>query len=211
MYVSNQDGQPAIFQKNAAGTQPEQLLLKTTGSTVASQVAPDGKFLLYFESRGTATAPLDIFALPLTGERTPIPLVQTPFVDGEPQVSPDGRWLAYASTETGRFEVYVQPFPPTGAKWQISASGGQQPMWRKDGKELFFVSPDRKFYAVDVRAGASFDYGTPRFLFDMPSNVAAARNSYVPSADGQRFLVNMLLDTAPSPINVVVNWNKELK
>ena len=84
-------------------------------------------------------------------------------------------------------------------------------MWRRDGKELFFVSNEAKFYAVDIRAGASFEYGTPQFLFDMRADVSATRNSYVPSADGQRFLVDMLLDTVASPINVVVNWTTGVK
>ena len=117
------------------------------------------------------------------------------------------RWLAYASTETGRNEVYVQPFPPTGKRWQVSNSGGRQPLWRADGKELFFVSDDRKFYAVDISdKSASFDYGVPRFLFEMQANVFNSRNSYIPSRDGQRFLVNMLLSADDAPISIVQNW-----
>ena len=84
-------------------------------------------------------------------------------------------------------------------------------MWRADGKELFFVNDDRKFYAVEIRAASSFEYGTPHFLFDMRADVTNVRNSYVPSRDGQRFLVNMLTDTATSPINVVLNWTADLK
>jgi hypothetical protein len=110
------------------------------------------------------------------------------------------------SNDTGRNEIYVQPFPPTGAKWQVSNNGGRQPIWRADGKELFFVSDDRKFYAVDVRGGPTFDYGVPRFLYDMRANVFNTANSYAPSRDGQRFIVNMLLDNGTSPINVVLNW-----
>ena len=130
----------------------------------------------------------------------PRAIVQSPFPDVEPQLSPDGRWLAYASTETGRNEVYVQPFPPTGARWQVSSAGGRQPLWRADGKELFFVSDDRRFYAVDIsdKSGV-FDYGVPQFLFEMRANVFNSRNSYVPSRDGQRFLVNMLLEADDSP------------
>jgi hypothetical protein len=115
------------------------------------------------------------------------------------------------SDATGRREVYVQPFPQTGdRRWQISTAGGRQPMWRGDGKELFFVSDDRKFYAAEIRTNAGFDYGAPRFLFDLRADVYNNRNSYVPSRDGQRFLVNMLLESAPSPINVVLNWTAHL-
>ena len=149
----------------------------------------------------------DIFVLPTSGDRTPKAVVESPFPDVEPQLSPDGRWLAYASTETGRNEVYVQPFPPTGKRWQVSSRGGRQPWWRADGKELFFVADDRKFYVADIaEKSASFDFGVPHFLFDMRANVFNSRNSYIPSRDGQRFLVNMLLDTDTAPINVVQNW-----
>lgn len=136
---------------------------------------------------------------------------ETAFIEVEAQFSPDGRWIAYASNESGKFEVYVQPYPPSGSKWQVSDLGGRQPAWRRDGKELFFVSDERKFYAAETRPGSTFEFNTPRYLFDLRANVSATRNSYVPSLDGQRFLVNMLLDTAPSPINVVVNWTAELK
>jgi eukaryotic-like serine/threonine-protein kinase len=207
MYRSDNGG---LFEKNVSGTATEQLLLDESING-PSQVSPDGKWLLYFAvSPGPQLQ--DIFVLPLTGERKPRPIVHTTFPEVEPQLSPDGRWLAYASIDTGRNEVYVQPFPPTGAKWQVSNNGGRQPLWRADGKELFFVSDDRKFYAVDISARSdAFDYGAPHFLFDMRANVFNARNSYVPSPDGQRFLVNMLLDTAEAPINVVQNWVAELK
>jgi hypothetical protein len=102
----------------------------------------------------------------------------------------------------------VQPFPATGARWQVSNAGGRQPLWRADGQELYFVSDDRKFYAVQVKAsGTSFDYGVAEFLFDMKANVFNARNSYIPDRDGKRFLVNTVLDTIDTPIHVVQNWN----
>jgi Tol biopolymer transport system component len=160
--------------------------------------------LVFFGDMGTATG-FDIFTNPLSGG-TPTAVVQGPLTDAEPDVSPDGRWIAYATTETGNYEVFVQPLPPTGAKWQVSTGGGRQPRWRRDGRELYFVTNDRKFYVVDVRAGATFEFGTPGKLFDMPSNTVSVRNSYEPSKDGQRFLVNKLLDTAMPPVNVVVNW-----
>jgi hypothetical protein len=129
----------------------------------------------------------------------------------EPALSPDGRWLAYATNQTGRIEVFVQPNPPTGGKRQVSTSGGRQPQWRADGRELFFVSDTRKFFAVDVRESPGrIDLGTPHPLFDLPAMVNAVRNSYSPSRDGRRFLVNELLARAPSPIDVVVNWTSTL-
>src|SRR5262249_15343195 len=127
------------------------------------------------------------------------------------QVLPDGHWIAWITRETGRFEVYAQPFPPSGAKRQISEGGGNQPMWRKDSRELFFVSGERKLYAVGLRSGSALTFGAPQFLFEMRANITMIRNSYVPAPDGHRFLINMSLDSPDSPISVVLNWPEELK
>jgi Tol biopolymer transport system component len=204
-YRSDQGG---LFEKDAGGTGTERLLLKENVNG-PSQVSPDGQLILYFRVMGGDTQ--DIVVLPTAGDGAPRPIVQSAFADVEPQLSPNMRWLAYASSETGANEVYVQPFPPTGTRWKISNSGGRQPLWRADGKELFFVADDRKFYAVDITdMKGSFDYGTPRFLFEMRANVFNALKSYIPSRDGQRFLVNMLLGSDDAPISVVHNWRAGL-
>jgi Tol biopolymer transport system component len=196
--------------------------VKASGVTGAApaQVSPDGKLLLYFGSTGLS--PSNILAWPLTGAPTsrrepsefardqkPIPILATAFNNKDPQSSPDGHWIAYISDETKRYEVYVQPFPPPGRKWQISSGGGRQPTWRADGKELFFVS-GQKLHAADVRLGERFAIGTPHVLFEMRemrTNVTNGWKSYVPSRDGQRFLINSLLDA--TAINVVLNWLEE--
>jgi hypothetical protein len=148
-----------------------------------------------------------VYVLPTTGDGKPQPIVESRFPDLEPQFSPDVHWLAYASSENGRNEVYVQAFPSTGRRWQVSRDGGRQPLWRADGKELFFVSDDRKFYAVDVsEKNGSFEFGVPKFLFEMRANVFNTRNSYLPSRDGKRFLVNVLLDADVAPIRIVQSW-----
>ena len=198
-----------LFEKAATTVGPERVLLKGSVNGPC-QVSSDGRWILYF-----AVSPggdQDIYVLPTTGDPKPQLVVQTAFPEVEPQFSPDVRWLAYASSENGRNEIYVQPFPTTGRRWQVSNAGGRQPLWRADGKELFFVSDDRKFYAVDVfeKAGA-FEYGVPQFLFDMPANVFNSRNSYVPSRDGKRFLINTLLEADDAPINVVQNWRTALQ
>jgi Tol biopolymer transport system component len=194
-----------LLARPLGGTAPaKQLFAPTMSMLIPTQVIDNDRVLVFFGDMGTATG-FDIFTNPLSGG-TPTAVVQGPLTDAEPDVSPDGRWIAYATTETGNYEVFVQPLPPTGAKWQVSTGGGRQPRWRRDGRELYFVTNDRKFYVVDVRAGATFEFGTPGKLFDMPSNTVSVRNSYEPSKDGQRFLVNKLLDTAMPPINVVVNW-----
>jgi eukaryotic-like serine/threonine-protein kinase len=170
-----------------------------------------GSLLLYFGILPNQTS-MDILILPLDGPASPRAIVATPSADVEPQVSPDGKWLAYTSSETGTYEVYVSPFPPADQKGlRISRSGGRQAMWRGDSRELFFVNDARKFYAVRIpESGPARDIA-PEFLFDMHANVANQRNSYVPRADGQRFLVNMVLDTKDAPINVISNWPARIK
>jgi Tol biopolymer transport system component len=170
-----------------------------------------GSLLLYFGLFPNQPS-MDIFILPLDGPASPRVIVATPSADVEPQVSPDGKWLAYSSSETGAFEIYVSPFPPAGQKGlRISRSGGRQAMWRADSRELFFVNDFRKFYVVRIPESGPAPDIAPEFLFDMHANVANTRNSYVASADGQRFLVNMVLDTKDAPINVISNWSAGIK
>jgi Tol biopolymer transport system component len=170
---------------------------------------------------------MDIWTLPLSGDRKPTPFLQTKFSEGQGRLSPDSRWLAYVSNETGRNEVYVQPFPPAGGKWQISTGGGIQPQWRKDGKELYYLSlADQgliSITAVDVRStAATFDVSVPKSLFAIrfASNASFSQpalssttilQSYAPSADGQRFFVLTPGNDRPlPPITVVMNWTAGL-
>jgi len=198
-----------MFEKDVTVTGVERMLIKGPVNG-PDQVSSDGKWILYF-----AVAPAgnqDVYVLPTTGDRQPQPIVQTAFPDVEPQLSPDVRWLAYASSENGKNEIYVEAFPPNGRRSQVSFSGGRQPLWRADGKELFFVADDRKFYAVDVsEKDGSFQSGVPQFLFDMRANVFNSRNSYIPSRDGKRFLVNMQLDADDARISIVQNWQTSVQ
>jgi Tol biopolymer transport system component len=204
-YRKHKGSGSALYKKSASGSAEEELLIEGQFNG-PQQVSPDGKWLLYFAfPEGQALH--DIYVLPTTGERKPEQITKTPYAEVEPQFSPNGKFLAYAAGETGRNEIYVQPFPATGERWgPISNTGGGQPLWRPDGKELYFVSDDRKFYAVEIKEGPKFDYGPPQFLFEMPANVFFTRNSYIPTADGQRFLINMALDLSGAPIHIVRNW-----
>jgi Tol biopolymer transport system component len=130
------------------------------------------------------------FVFPVAGDRKPVPFAASPFIEIEGRSSPDGRWIAYASDETGRSEIYVQPVPPSGAKWQISSTGGTQPSWRRDGKELFYLAADRNLMAAAIASGATLQAGVPKALFEtrtLPVNVIFP-HVYQPSADGRRFL-----------------------
>ncbi len=153
----------------------------------------------------------DIWALSLT-DRKPFPLVQTEFEERGAKFSPDGRWIAYQSNESGQFEIYVQPFPGPGAKTRISTAGGAQVRWRQDGKELFYMALDGRLMAVSIRlpvSGPTVEAGTPTPLFPARPFRAVEHldgPQYVVSPDGQRFLVNTVGDATAPPIRVVLNW-----
>lgn len=151
---------------------------------------------------------LDLWVLPTAGASKPYPYLRTASNEMHPQVSPDGRYIAYASDESGEWQVYVQTFPVPGGKRTISIKGGAEPMWRRDGRELYFLAPDGTIMSVEVRPdGESIDVGAPRPLFQtsIAGDIITYRNHYAVTADGQRFLV----DSAGTrePITVVVNWN----
>jgi len=154
-------------------------------------------------------------------ERVAKPLLQAKWTVRNAQFSPDGRWVAYASNETGGWEIYVSPFPSGNGKWQASSGGGQEPRWRQDGKELFYVSPDGKMMAVAVTtglpalAGASFKAGPPFALFQTHRRQPVSSQdlfSYDVSADGQKFLILTKVDEAnAAPLSITLNWASEME
>jgi DNA-binding winged helix-turn-helix (wHTH) protein len=165
--------------------------------------APDGQMVF------ATTSPqfrLDLWRLP-AGARTPVPYLQTPFNELHGQVSPDGRWIAYTSDESGNWEVYLQTFPTPGGKRVVSIGGGGEPLWRKDGRELYYLATDGMLMAVDVTNGTLLQVGRPKPLFRAPitADILTYRNQYAVDADGQRFLFDSPGER--EPINVVVNWN----
>ncbi|HXO41684.1 MAG TPA: protein kinase [Thermoanaerobaculia bacterium] len=196
----------------ASGAGNEEVLLTSDAAKLVDDWSPDGRFLLYEEvSRKTTT---DLWLLPLAGERRPALYLQTPFDETHARFSPDGRFVAYPSNESGRDEVYVQTFPAAGGKWQISTDGGDQAQWRADGKELFFLGLDRKLRAVAVKTDHGFEPGMQRVLFEARTTVPAglaSRASYAVSGDGQRFLVDKVVsDGGRIPITVVLDWTRDL-
>ena len=152
----------------------------------------------------------DVWVLPLAGDRKPSLFLQTQFSEGSASFSPDGRWIAYQSNDQGLNEVYVQTFPASGSKWQVSTDAGFFPIWRSDGKELFYFKLGA-LMAVEIKPSSSFEAGVPKMLFDF-----AGRNRgnpiFAATADGQRFLlVSQVDDTANLQYTVVVNWMADLK
>jgi serine/threonine protein kinase/Tol biopolymer transport system component len=148
-------------------------------------------------------------------QRVAKPLFQAKWTVRNAQFSPDGRWMAYASNETGSMEIYVSPFPSVNGKWQVSSAGGQEPRWRQDGKELFYLSAEGKMMAAAVTAGTSFEAGSPVSLFQThPRQPVSASDvfSYDVSGDGQRFLILSKVDEAnPAPLSVLLNWASEME
>ncbi|HEV2323884.1 MAG TPA: protein kinase [Terracidiphilus sp.] len=212
-FSSNRSGAWGIYQKAADGLGTTQTVSQSgTQNKALDDMAADGRYAIY----DTATNPslVQLWVLPLFGDRKPFPFVKGNFGAASAQFSPNGRFVAYNSTETGRTEVYVQTFPQHTGRWEISTSGGLQPMWRRDGKELFYLTPDEKLMAVDVdTTSGTFKAGIPRELFQaqlVPTSYW--RNIYLPSPDGQRFLMlTPASENKPEPITFLVNWPALLK
>jgi Tol biopolymer transport system component/predicted Ser/Thr protein kinase len=210
VFSSDRGGQFDLFTKTAAGGGQEQPLLRTDEMKFAHDWSRDGRYIA-FQSLGKTTG-WDLWVLPTFGDRKSILFLQTPFNEQRPAFSPDGKWLAYQSNESGRSEIYVQNFPGPGGKWQVSTGGGIEPFWRADGKELYYGDLDQKIVAVKIQAGETFEAGIPRALFHATVQpIRNVRSHYLPSADGQRFLVlSPLGRESMVPTTVVVNWNAGL-
>jgi len=207
-FESLRTGSWDIWFKPSTGIGMEELILGTPSNEWPLDWSMDGRFLLYYLDGGKTGA--DLWALPMTGaDRNPIAVANTPFEEVTGEFSPDGRWVAYETNESGRFEVVVQPFPNPTGKWQVSTSGGMRPRWRTDGRELYFVSLDGKLMAAPVAGEPStFDAGTPATLFATPIRGlvgAVPKHQYAVSPDG-RFLINTELDSADAPITLIQNW-----
>ena len=147
--------------------------------------------------------------LPLTGDRTPHEILSGSYHKNQLHFSPDGRWLAYDSDETGRWEVYIASLPELKRKRQVSSNGGGQPQWRRDGRELFYLALDGKLMSVQVRGGSEIETGLPQELFQAQlasGDVDPGYQQYGLTGDGQRFLMPEVKDSRPDPINLVFNW-----
>jgi serine/threonine protein kinase len=203
----------SIYRQNADGTGSKEKLFETPGITdFPFSVTPDGRYIAYMRHDPKSNTGWDIWALPTFDDQKPFPVVATNFLDVTPSFSPDGKWLAYANDETGRVEVYIQPFPGGAGRWQVSTAGGARPSWRKDGKELYFWSTDQQLMAVDIQQnGASLQLGAPHALFKA-TTVTGSVGTYTASADGKKFVMNTVLPQSLSePLTLITNWPADLK
>jgi eukaryotic-like serine/threonine-protein kinase len=206
--------QPGIYQKRTSGGGNDELLTQiSVPYFVTRDWSRDGRFILY--SAGGSVGARNLWALPLTGDRKPFAVTHSEFRENHAKFSPNGRWMAYDSNESGRPEVYVQPFPQGEGKWQISNNSGLEPRWRADGKELFFLDSEGKVMSVAVKTdGAAFEADSANLLFQLnaPLLLPTSRTRYTVSYDGQRFLFNLPpLQVINAPITVILDWTATLR
>ncbi len=203
VFSFNREGPFDLYTKGASGIVQEEPLLKTANNKIASSWSADGRSLLYNEVDPKTKR--DLWVLPMKGERKPVVFLRTDFDEREGVFSPDSKWIAYASDESRRFEVYVQPYPAPGAKSQVSKDGGARPRWRRDGKEIYWLTESGTLLAAEVTAGPAFQSATPQRLFE--TRIASLSERYAVSADGKHFLLPLPVESdANRPLTVVQNW-----
>jgi Tol biopolymer transport system component len=212
-FFSNRSGPSNLYVKSAVLAGDEKAVLETPNTKYTQDWSKDGRFLLYSEVDPKTGR--DLWALPMTGtDRKPIAIANTPFEEMNGQFSPDGRWVAYQTGESGQFQVVVQAFPVPTVKSPVSTNGGIQPRWRADGKELYFIAPDGKMMAASIKStSANFSAATPVPLFPTTlSPGVIGKQQYVVSREG-RFLINEQKDLyTNNPITLILNWHpKESK
>ena len=209
-----------IYEKQVGGAGESKELFRSNEAKRALSWSPDRRFLLYLSIGGERK--FKLWVLPLQGDRKPLPLLGTRFDEIDSRFSPDGHWVAYVSNASGRYEVYVRLFPPdplpqgisnAGVKWLISDNGGTSPMWRPDGKELYYIDLDGKLMSATISAGSAFQAGVPKFLFRAPPKGAQkpGMTRWAPSPDGKRFLFLVPEKQEAAPLTVVLNWQAGLK
>ncbi len=211
-------GTPNLFWQGVDGSSPMERLTQSPNMQFPGSWSPDGRTLAFIE-RDNVADNYDILVLHVD-DRTVTPFLKTRFNESNPQISPDGRWLAYVSSESGRDEVYVRPFPGPGGKWQVSTGGGFHPLWSRDDRELFYRKDGEKgateIYAVDVRPSPGFSCGKPRLLFTGPDDLQSggAISVWDISPDGRRFLMVRMGQRDSRPVTELVlvqNWLKEIE
>jgi Tol biopolymer transport system component len=207
VFRSDGAGPPDIHEKAVEGTGNQQIVLAGPGVQHPLDVSADGRRLIYLEEDRVTRA--DLWMLPLSDDRKPIPLLRTPFEERDAVFSPDGRLLAFESDESGAPEVYVMPVDAVGSRRRVSRSGGQTPRWRRDGKELFYLTPDGGVMRVTMTLSPRLDVGFEEQLFVVTGR--APSDVYDVSPDGQRFLINTSEAGDSAPITVILNWHSAVR
>ena len=204
-FSSRRKGNLDLYRKPVSGADREEVLLDDAMDKTATSWSSDGKFVLY-SIDDPRTGP-DVWVLPMTGDRKPFAFLATAADERFARFSPDGRWVAYSSSESGRTEVYVTPFPGPGGKQLISSTGGRFPRWRSDSKELFYQSADNRLMVAAVTvSGGGVEVGAVQSLFELRAPEGLARDFYDVTSDGQRFMLVIPDETTANPLTLVNNW-----
>ena len=211
-YVSARGPEQRLYRKQVGGSGVEEVLYASETIKIPTGFSPDGNLLAFYQLE--AETSLDIWILPLTGDRKPYPFLKTNFAEANAVFSPDGKWLAYNSNESGRTEVYVTPFPGPGRKWQVSAQGGAYPAWRQGGKEILYQElRSNTIFSVPVAFKSDApDFGKATELFVATPPLAGIASRFDSTADGKKFILvrpNQTRETGS--LTLVVNWTAELK
>jgi len=214
IFRSNRNGPGDVYLTSLNGSRNEELLLRNAARKDPTDWSPDGRFILYdnYDSNDPSRES-DLWVLPLFGDRKPRPYQREAFSAWGGRFSPDGRWVAYASDEHSKEDVYIQAFPATGVSHRVSTQGGWQPAWRRDGRELFYLAADGTLMAAAIGGHDDIlEVGAPAPLFRATLRSTLLRNHYDVAPNGDRFLINTpVQDEAAAPITVVLNWPGTLR
>jgi Tol biopolymer transport system component len=227
VFASSRDGGAVpnkLYRKSSSGVGSEELLHSGASDEgiLATDLSSDGKTLIFTNTR-LGNLIFDISLLPLAGDKKVVTYLHSQFNSIQPQLSPDGRWLAYSTNESGMYQIVVRTFPdPNGGRWQVTTNGGMEPRWRRDGRELYYLALDGKLMAVPVRADTAFQADPAVPLFQTPLSLPALipfAIRYDVASDGQRFLIQVPAVAPsspaalnnPTPLVAIVNWTAALR
>jgi Tol biopolymer transport system component len=227
VFSSDRNGTFDLYKKSADGGSPERLLIQSNVDKRANDWSRDGRFLLYGVRSSNGQAEVlpvsgdQTWVLPLSGDAKPAPFHRTEFTNGYSSFSPDGKWIAYMSDQSSRFEIYVRAFQAGraaatgdyagGGEWQISEGGGSFPHWRRDGRELFYRTSDGRTMAAPVTTGATFQAGVARVIFTSNFGERAIPDNFAVTGDGQHFLMLSPLQTESLGATIISNWTKKIE
>jgi eukaryotic-like serine/threonine-protein kinase len=212
MFTSDRHGERDLYKRLASGEKPEELVLQSAIPKTLNAWSPDGRFVVYDTGAFNGISLPDLHLAALSGDRGQHAVAAEAGAQHQADISPDRRFIAYASSESGRYEVIVETFPEKGGRWKISTDGGQNPRWRGDGRELFYTTDDTVM-AIDVHAhAAGFEWGAPRLLFRIPNLLSGLPGGLTVSADGRQFIAVVPIAAAPPQrLTTVLNWTALLK
>jgi Tol biopolymer transport system component len=206
-FLSIRDGKSKLYQKATSSVTEDELLDEGSPQKRVDDWSRDGRYIV-LETTPAPKTGTDLWVLPLFGDRKPYPYIHTEFNEGNARLSPKGQWLVYVSNRSKRSEIYVESFPTRGVQWQVSTNGGTEPVWSLDGKELYFIGPDQKLMAVEVKTAGKFEAGAPKPLF---ATRLPSRGRFDVSRDGLFLIPTAIEESASVPIHVIVNWHAGLK